>query len=138
MSAQDDVVAITRQWVEKAENDLKTAVHTLKLGKDCPADTVCFHAQQCVEKYLKALLVSRQTAFRMTHDLPTLMRLLPDALRPALDAEQQERLTDYATVSRYPGVYEPISLREARQAVKLARLVRKSVRGNLPAVAVRR
>lgn len=45
-----------RQWVEKAESDLRNAEHTLEL--DCPLDTVCFHAQQCAEKYLKALLVS--------------------------------------------------------------------------------
>ena len=36
------------------------AVHTLKLGADGPTDTVCFHAQQCIEKYLKALLVLRR------------------------------------------------------------------------------
>jgi HEPN domain-containing protein len=47
-----------RQMVErigKAENDLKTAAQTLKLGTDCPTDTVCFHAQQCVEKCLKKI-----------------------------------------------------------------------------------
>ena len=29
----------------------------------------CFHAQQCAEKYLKAILISRQVAFSKTHDL---------------------------------------------------------------------
>ncbi len=38
-----------RGWVEKAEHDLRNAVHTLELGQDCPFDTVCFHAQQCVK-----------------------------------------------------------------------------------------
>lgn len=57
MSANAETLRVVRQWVEKAENDLKNATHTLKLGRDCPTDTVCFHAQQCVEKYLKALLV---------------------------------------------------------------------------------
>jgi len=36
---------------------LKNAVHTLKMGRDCPTDTVCFHSQQCIEKYIKAFLV---------------------------------------------------------------------------------
>ena len=44
-----------RQWIEKAEGDLRNAEHTLTLEQDCPLDTVCFHAQQCAEKYLKAL-----------------------------------------------------------------------------------
>jgi HEPN domain-containing protein len=44
------------EWATEADNDLKTAAHTLKLADKCPTDTVCFHAQQCVEKYLKAFL----------------------------------------------------------------------------------
>jgi len=43
--------------------------HTLMLDENCPYDTICFHAQQCVEKYLKALLTSTHTDFPKTHDL---------------------------------------------------------------------
>ena len=43
-------IEVLRQWIEKAENDLLNAAHALKLGKRCPTDTVCYHAQQCVEK----------------------------------------------------------------------------------------
>ena len=57
MPDRNKVLTVISEWVIKAENDLTTAAHTLKLGEDCPTDTVCFHAQQCVEKYLKALLV---------------------------------------------------------------------------------
>ena len=57
MTAPAPVIALVREWIAKAENDLTTAVHTLRLGSECPTDTVCFHAQQCVEKYIKALLV---------------------------------------------------------------------------------
>ena len=46
MPAPSALVAVLREWLQKAENDLVTAAHTLKLGKDCPTDTVCFHAQQ--------------------------------------------------------------------------------------------
>ena len=61
----------------KAEGDLKAAAHILKLGPDCPADIVCFHAQQCVEKYTKGLLVARGVAFPKTHDIEALCALLP-------------------------------------------------------------
>ena len=43
---------------------LRTPAYTLRMGKDCPTDTVCFHAQQCAEKYLKALLVLRELEFQ--------------------------------------------------------------------------
>ncbi len=71
------MLVVVREWIEKADNDLKTAAHTIKLGADCPTDTVCFHAQQCVEKYLKALLVLRRCDFPRTHDLERLRDLLP-------------------------------------------------------------
>ena len=77
------VIAVIREWLVKAENDLKTAVHTLTLGQDCPTDTVCFHVQQCVEKYIKALLVLRATPFSKTHNIRVLRALLPPKLAPS-------------------------------------------------------
>lgn len=53
-----------RQWVEKADHDLRNADHTLTLhDEECPFDTVCFHAQQCAEKYLKGWLVYSNVDF---------------------------------------------------------------------------
>ena len=76
------VAIVVREWVLKADNDLKAAVQILKLGADAPTDTVCFHAQQCIEKYLKAALVVCDVAFSKTHDLRELVGLLPSAARP--------------------------------------------------------
>lgn len=45
MPAPDRVLAVVREWVVKAENDLTNATHVLKLAAECPTDTVCFHAQ---------------------------------------------------------------------------------------------
>jgi hypothetical protein len=79
---EDKVVAVIREWVNKAENDLKAAAQILKLGDECPTDTVCFHAQQCVEKYLKALLVSKGIAFPKIHDVEELVAKVPPRDRP--------------------------------------------------------
>ncbi|MCY2930114.1 MAG: HEPN domain-containing protein [Planctomycetota bacterium] len=138
MSGDEAVVLVIREWVEKADNDLANAAYTLTMEAECPTDTVCFHAQQCVEKYLKALLVHENTSVPRTHDLRVLMNLLPHALRPDLDESSQDRLTEYATVSRYPGDYEPLPLSEARVAVRIARRIRLSVRRLLPKPALRR
>ncbi len=133
MFATDEAVtAVIRQWVQKAENDLKNAAHTLKLGADCPTDTVCFHAQQCVEKYIKALLVLHSIEFSRIHHISALVALLPVRVQPDLTPEEQERLTDYAVSTRYPGDYERIPLAEARQAVQIARRVRRQIRKWLP------
>lgn len=137
MPADERVLATVRGWIEKAENDLKNASLTLDAEEDCPADTVAFHAQQCAEKYLKALLAIESIDFPKTHDLGALIALLPERCVIALSAEEQRRLTLYATVTRYPGDYEPVTLAEARRAVTLARRVRRHVRSLLPKEALR-
>lgn len=137
MPDPDQVLVVVREWVIKAENDLKTAAHTLRLGDDCPTDTVCFHAQQCVEKYLKSLLVLAHQDFPKTHDLESLAAILPATRRGLLASEDLARLTDYATGARYPG-WTDIPLAEARKAVALARRLRKQVRATLPRTAARR
>src|SRR6266545_3002717 len=101
MNGSERTLAVTREWMRKAENDLTNAAHTLKLGARAPTDTICFHSQQCVEKYLKALLVSRAIDFPKTHDVEKLISLLPAAARVGLGAEEQARLTEYATGGRW-------------------------------------
>ena len=86
--------------VLKAESDLKTAAHTMKLKDDCPTDTVCFRAQQCVEKYLKGFLPFKGTDFPKIRDIDELIALLPGRFRLKLTAEERRRLTTYATVTR--------------------------------------
>jgi HEPN domain-containing protein len=132
------VLTVIREWLAKADNDLKNAAHTLTLGPDCPTDTVCFHAHQCVEKHLKALLVAHATAFPKTHDIGALLALVPAGRRPKLDKGLRDRLTAYATVLRYPGAGPDVALTEARKAVAVARRIRKEVRRQLPAAALRR
>ena len=46
---------LTREWVRKAEGDYATAAREMRARKSPNYDAACFHAQQCVEKYLKAL-----------------------------------------------------------------------------------
>jgi len=137
MPDPNEVLTVVRGWVQKAENDLITAAHTLTLGQNTPTDTVCFHVQQCVEKYIKALLTWHGIEFGRIHHISALLAFLPEAVRPDLTPEEQERLTEYAVTTRYPGDYDPIPLDEANQAVRLARRVRACVRKHLPATALR-
>jgi HEPN domain-containing protein len=60
---------LVKLWIKKAENDLITAEHSLDIKPDPPTDTICFHAQQCIEKCLKAYLVEQEIEFEKTHAL---------------------------------------------------------------------
>jgi HEPN domain-containing protein len=138
MTALVRLIAVAGEWVAKAENDLGAAVYMLQMDDDCPADTVGFHAQQCVEKYLKAYLVLKEIDFPKTHDIEKILTLFPDDVRVPLSVEEQRTLTNYATVTRYPGDYEPVTLSEAKKAVRSARRVRRQIRKVLPKAALSR
>lgn len=124
------------QWVEKAEHDLRTAEHTLTLKEDCPFDTVCFHAQQCVEKYLKGFLAFKSIDFPNTHDLVILLRLVTEAVRAGIEIGGVEPLNRYTIEARYPGDWEAITRDEAERAMALARSVRDAIRARLPKEAL--
>ncbi len=95
MPDRDNVLSVVRDWIGKAENDLKTAAHTLELGEDCPTDTVSFHAQQCIEKYVKAMLVHEAIDFPKTHDLERLIALLASHIHLSLRIDEQGKLTEF-------------------------------------------
>jgi HEPN domain-containing protein len=63
MNATTNVIRLVREWIEKAEEDLLTAQVLMSTSENRPVNNVCFHAQQCVEKYIKALLISLSINF---------------------------------------------------------------------------
>ncbi len=138
MPGLPDEIPAVRQWLEKAEHDLITARHTLSLHENCPFDTVCFHAQQCAEKYLKSLLVARTLEIPRTHDLRLLVQRVEQAIINKLDISLENvlPLNRYAVETRYPGDWEPISRQEAEEAVVIAEMIRQSVRQHLPEEAL--
>jgi len=138
MPADELVLSVVRAWVQKADSDLKSAALVLRAGDEAQADAVAFHAQQCAEKYLKALLASESIDFPKTHDIGQLILLLPPGSRMDLPVKEQRRLTSYATVTRYPGDYEPLTILEARRALAIARRIRRHARNLLSLPALRK
>jgi HEPN domain-containing protein len=136
MRVPEAILAVAREWIVKADHDLTMATHVLKLGKEAPPEGLGFHAQQCVEKYLKAILIYRSIPFAKTHDIGGLLNLVPKRYRPALDMGMQVDLTRYASVTRYPVPGPDVSLSAARKAVAAARRVRREVRRKLPRAAL--
>lgn len=132
LDLDEAMLEVVAQWVLKAESDLKTAALLLRVRRDCPTEIICFHVQQCVEKYVKAMLVLNAIEFPRTHQISLLLALVPAQVRPVLTPQEQDRLTEYAVTTRYPGDYDPISREEARQAVQIARRLRNQVRRRLP------
>jgi HEPN domain-containing protein len=121
---------LTAEWVAKAEVDYQGAVALGRRRKIPLPDLVCFHCQQCAEKYLKALLQEAGTAFPKTHVLVDLLNLAlgPD---PTLAPIQPSLLVleDYAVKFRYPGLDATVA--QARAAMQALRMVRRRIRKRL-------
>lgn len=68
-------------------------------------DGICFHAQQCAEKYMKAFLEEQTIVFHKTHDLEGLMDLSGGQLSE-LDPLRTKlaHLSTFGITTRYPGV----------------------------------
>ena len=64
------------QWISKAEGDFGVASREIKVAADNSFDAVCFHAQQCIEKLMKAVLVQYGCTPPRTHGLIELDELI--------------------------------------------------------------
>jgi HEPN domain-containing protein len=93
-----------RALLRAAGGDSKT-VELLLQHPDAPVSSVCFHAQQYLEKVMKAVLVSNAVVFRRTHDLSELADLLErQGIELPLPREQLRRLGPFAVAIRYEDV----------------------------------
>jgi len=109
-------------WVRHARSDL--AVATQRRQREVLPATLCFHAQQAVEKSLKAVLIHREIEPPYTHDIARLITAVkelgvawPEELGDAVN------LTRYAAQTRYPGTIGPVTEEHYEEAARVARAV---------------
>lgn len=83
---------LVKEWVDKAEGDYHSALREFRARKHPNYDATGFHAQQSIEKYLKAILQRNNIRFEKVHDLLALMKL---CLPLAPELELQKELLSY-------------------------------------------
>ena len=114
------------KWIIKADNDLKI----VEIGLDYDiliTDVLCFHCQQCAEKYLKAYLIFRNIDFPKTHNLSILLEECKK-LEPIFDKlEDIVYLTEYAVELRYPDDFYMPDKEETTMAFQKAKKVKDFV-----------
>ncbi len=118
-----------KDWVKKAEGDFRTAVRESKIERQPNYDGVCYHSQQCAEKYLKAFRVFNGKNYRKTHSL---LLLLEDCIEVDSSFELIREYCDEITgidQFRYPGDFAIEE--DATLALKNARLIRKFIKEKL-------
>ncbi len=130
MATQAD---LARGWMQKGDSDRLDAERGVHSSG--PYDTACFHCQQAVEKYLKALLAFAGQPIPRTHDLEEIYELCL-GLQPGLNLDRMElaNLTPYAVQLRYDADFWP-DLPTAEFALLVVIQVRGRILAMLPANA---
>lgn len=101
-----------------ARGDLGSA-RDLSKGTEGRPENVCYIAEQCIEKCLKAVVCFLGKPVPHTHDLEAIVQLIPPQNSPP-DAEQLGTFTEYATVRRYEEGYEILSNEDLKNVIELA------------------
>jgi len=122
----------TRNWLSKAETDLRSAGILFENDRSLDG-IVLFHCQQAVEKALKGFLAYHNLAFRKTHHIGELAQQCI-RFEPSLETllRQASGLTVFAWAFRYPGDPEEPASEDAGAALALARDVYNAVLSALP------
>jgi HEPN domain-containing protein len=128
MKPPDEVVQDhIRQWIAKADVDYRTAEWLLEAPEPI-RESIAFHCQQAVEKYIKALLVSVRVEFPKTHDLDELLDLLATVRAPvAADLEGISFLNPFGVQIRYPGDFPELLPGQERTVFDLATRTRETI-----------
>ena len=121
---------VLKEWIAKAEGDFLTAGRELRARKSPNYDAVCFHAQQCAEKYLKAVLQENDKPIPKIHNLIELM-LLCEKMDSTFEMLRADLVTmeRFSVGVRYPG--EMAEKEDAQSAYAAAGTVRTFVRQKL-------
>ena len=119
---------LVKEWTKKAEEDCLAVEELYKISVRRFAAIICFHVQQCAEKYLKALLISRNIEPPRMHSLEMLLDLIVDNV-PELEQcrDMLTGLTPYSVEYRYPGVVATPD--DAKYCVETVRELRKAFNG---------
>lgn len=109
--------------MRKAAGD-EAVLARLSEDDDIPDDILGFHAQQAVEKLVKAVLAKHGVSYERTHNLTYLLTLLKDAaIVSPPRVEELPKLTPWATEFRYVDV--PEAALERRETLSLLRQTRE-------------
>ena len=115
---------------------VKAAEDERALGAPNLSDSILgFHAQQAVEKLIKALLAQLNVDFEMTHDLECIQTALA-ALGKSLPPTPipLDQLSDFAVVYRYDLLFQ-LDSTDVTEMIESVRLIREHVMARIAALA---
>lgn len=122
----NDLTKYVADWFVRGDDDL-SAVKTLFDAGGVP-NTICFHAQQAGEKYLKGFLAHHGKHVRKIHDLEVLLDA-SKTIDPSFESLRDDArfLSQFYVESRYPDDYAEFSREDAERAYEAALRIKRFV-----------
>lgn len=118
-SSQPSDAGLPHTWLAHARSDLASA-RILRANPDVLPEQAGFHAQQSVEKALKAVLLARNVDIPSTHDLENLVdEITSRGMAVPAEVTEAKALTRFAVEMRYPNPDE-ITDEEIDDAIRIA------------------
>jgi len=96
-----DKAEYIKNWLFRTNEDIAVIENLVNAGAEYYTSSICFHAQQASEKFLKAYLAYRDIDFPRTHDLDFLLLECQKIDKKAFDIDFKS-LTDFGVSIRYP------------------------------------
>lgn len=116
---------IVKDWLQRARSNLERA-KAGKVSEHVLYEDLCFDAQQCAEKTIKALLVYLNKEFPWTYSIEELLGIVSEAgIEIPENIKRAVILTRYTVHTRYPGLASPVDEIDYREAVELSERVFK-------------
>ena len=119
------------EWLDYAKSDLAGA-HKLLESDEIDPRLACWHIQQAVEKAIKAALISEGIRPEYTHDLEELLDALPSRWNGCLNGTiDLERVSSWATETRYPSAMPQVSRTDAQATLDQARTLIQEIENGI-------
>lgn len=123
----NEKIELINAWIEKADHDLGSA-KVIFINLPEYFDTIAFHCQQAVEKYIKAALVFYDIQTPKSHDLIYLFELLSTQINVEENHYQDAiTLNGYSVIIRYPNQTINLSKTEIVKAINIAEGLRSFI-----------
>ena len=128
MNMKKEKAEYIRNWLFRANEDIAVINDLINFGTEYYTSTICFHAQQATEKFLKAFLVYHNIDFPRTHDVDYLISECQKINKNAFNIDLKS-LTDFGVSVRYPDDFYIPEVKEALEYKDIALKVKNAVEG---------
>jgi len=127
---KNEITEYIKNWLFRANEDIAVIESLARINLEQYTSTICFHAQQAVEKFLKSFLIFHDIDFPRTHDLDFLLMECRKIDKNSFNIDIKS-LTDFGVSIRYPDDFYIPGINETREYIEIAKEIKNLVESKI-------